>query len=92
MAAPYLAGSNGWLICTPLSVGPMPGTHSDLGKGTVFAVNVDHIIGITDMVDHYDENGSPVLGQGVNILIEQVGRWVTIEGTRNNVAQLLGIT
>lgn len=92
MAAPYLAGSGKWLICTPIGAGGLPGTGSSLGVGTVLAVNVAQIIAITDNVDHYNENGAPVMGAGVNLLANSIGRWVTIEGTRANIAALLGIT
>ena len=92
MAAPYLAGSGKWLVCTPIgNGGPVPGTGPTLGVGTVLAVNVAQIVAITDNVDHYDANGAPVMGVGVNLLANSVGRWVTIEGTRANVATLLGI-
>ena len=93
MAPPYLAGSGKWLICTPLNtMGTMPGTGSSLGVGTILAVNVAQIVAITDNVDRYDGNGSPVMGSGVNLLANSIGRWVTIEGTRANIAALLGIT
>ncbi|ACC42293.1 hypothetical protein MMAR_3881 [Mycobacterium marinum M] len=92
MAAPTLAGS--WVICSPLAP-PSGVTNSYAGgwisRGGVLAVAVSHIACVTDNVSHYDDNGDPVFGAGVNIHIEGVG-WVTIDGTRSQIAQLLGVS
>lgn len=92
MAAPYLNTAKTWLICTPVAATNPFGTTGDphVGKSSTLAVSVSRIIAVTDIVSSYNDSGQPVFAAGVNLLIEGRG-WVTIEGTRANIATLLGI-
>lgn len=92
MATPYLNTAKTWLICTPVAATNPFGITGDphVGKSSTLAVSVSRIIAVTDIVSSYDNNSQPLFAAGVNILIEGRG-WVTIEGTRANIATLLGI-
>lgn len=93
MAAPFLNTAKTWLICTPVAAANPFGITGDshIGKGSTLAISVGRIIAVTDIVSRYNDSGQPVFAAGVNLLIEGRG-WVTIEGTRANIATLLGIT
>ncbi|AXN50928.1 hypothetical protein MMRN_38320 [Mycobacterium marinum] len=93
MAAPYTNQAGTWVITTPLA--PPSGlvnTYAGgwVSRGGVFAAAVSHVTAVTDNITGYDENDDPVFGDGVNIQVEGVG-WLTIDGTRNQIAALLGL-
>lgn len=93
MAAPYPNQAGTWVITTVIA--PLNGVTSTYGggfisRGGVLAANVAHVTAVADNITGYDENDDPIFGNGVNIQVEGVG-WVTIEGTRNQIAALLGL-
>ena len=94
MAAPYLNASKTWLICTPI----MPPNYVErfvadriVGAGSALAVQVSQIIAMTDIVQNFNQDGSPVMVPGgIYIKVTECG-WIPIEGTRQQVSALLGL-
>ena len=91
MGNPVLNGAGTWLICTLKQGGQGPGVKTPPGlmdDNMSMAISVDHIVGVTDFIDH---NAQGDRGRaGVNVLLS-TGVWVTVVGTRAAVATLLGI-
>lgn len=93
MAAPSLNSSKTWLICTPI----MPPNFVErfvadriVGAGANLAVQVSQIVAMTDIVESFNEDGSPVMASGIYIKVVECG-WIPIEGTRQQISTLLGL-